>query len=423
MTPTTATLGRNDPCHCGSGQKYKRCHLESDLVARRAAAAAVRAAPAAPPDLFANPRMAARANGVGEALLQITAGRLEALPLDHVGRLLARGQLLDALRFDTARFAAAFARHAAGPAKDAAEPWRALFAASSAELVPHLVVLRRAWTDAILDRLEKQPSPDDTKALETALAMLVVGEVTHDVPVHELPLFDEVFRTQLAELGEAEDAWKGILAGHGAGQLSESAELARLLSTHPALRGQLEALSPALLGAFAPDLAGALAQTTAALTSATPPAVLALDELLWFETRFLQLLKGVSTADRSEEEVKRARSEAAVTLLREAAEQFGDAVRDRAGRLALDARLSDGARQVARQLLLAVSSEPVKVMLALVRAPDRPVQWRNALERKAFAKLRTKQGTEGLEEYATFLEQSNDLDGATRVRDVLAMRK
>jgi hypothetical protein len=38
-------LGRNDPCHCGSGQKYKKCHLASDDAARsaelaRAAAAA-----------------------------------------------------------------------------------------------------------------------------------------------------------------------------------------------------------------------------------------------------------------------------------------------------------------------------------------------------------------------------------------------
>jgi hypothetical protein len=24
------TLGRNEPCHCGSGKKYKKCHLESD---------------------------------------------------------------------------------------------------------------------------------------------------------------------------------------------------------------------------------------------------------------------------------------------------------------------------------------------------------------------------------------------------------
>jgi len=25
------TLSRNDPCWCGSGEKYKRCHMEKDL--------------------------------------------------------------------------------------------------------------------------------------------------------------------------------------------------------------------------------------------------------------------------------------------------------------------------------------------------------------------------------------------------------
>jgi hypothetical protein len=25
-----ANLGRNDPCWCGSGKKYKRCHYEPD---------------------------------------------------------------------------------------------------------------------------------------------------------------------------------------------------------------------------------------------------------------------------------------------------------------------------------------------------------------------------------------------------------
>ena len=25
-----ARLGRNDPCHCGSGKKYKHCHLDRD---------------------------------------------------------------------------------------------------------------------------------------------------------------------------------------------------------------------------------------------------------------------------------------------------------------------------------------------------------------------------------------------------------
>ena len=38
-------LGRNDPCHCGSGKKYKLCHLEADAEARRAEDAARRGAP------------------------------------------------------------------------------------------------------------------------------------------------------------------------------------------------------------------------------------------------------------------------------------------------------------------------------------------------------------------------------------------
>jgi tetratricopeptide (TPR) repeat protein len=36
--------GRNDPCHCGSGKKYKRCCLDKDEAAERATRAAVKAA-------------------------------------------------------------------------------------------------------------------------------------------------------------------------------------------------------------------------------------------------------------------------------------------------------------------------------------------------------------------------------------------
>ncbi len=30
IPPRHGTPGRNDPCWCGSGKKYKRCHLEQD---------------------------------------------------------------------------------------------------------------------------------------------------------------------------------------------------------------------------------------------------------------------------------------------------------------------------------------------------------------------------------------------------------
>ena len=39
-----AKIGRNDPCHCGSGQKYKRCCLPRDDAAAAERAAAARAA-------------------------------------------------------------------------------------------------------------------------------------------------------------------------------------------------------------------------------------------------------------------------------------------------------------------------------------------------------------------------------------------
>jgi SEC-C motif len=51
------TLGRNDLCWCGSGKKYKKCHLSSDahkrleegLATRAAAEFAIRNGAAAPP--------------------------------------------------------------------------------------------------------------------------------------------------------------------------------------------------------------------------------------------------------------------------------------------------------------------------------------------------------------------------------------
>ncbi len=47
---TSARPGRNEPCHCGSGRKYKHCCLEKDeaqAAAARAAAATAAAAAAA----------------------------------------------------------------------------------------------------------------------------------------------------------------------------------------------------------------------------------------------------------------------------------------------------------------------------------------------------------------------------------------
>jgi hypothetical protein len=49
-TAAQKTLSRNDPCHCGSGKKYKQCHLDADeAAAREARAKAAATAPASDP--------------------------------------------------------------------------------------------------------------------------------------------------------------------------------------------------------------------------------------------------------------------------------------------------------------------------------------------------------------------------------------
>ncbi len=40
-------IGRNDPCHCGSGKKYKKCHLAEDQVKESKALAKAQFAPRA----------------------------------------------------------------------------------------------------------------------------------------------------------------------------------------------------------------------------------------------------------------------------------------------------------------------------------------------------------------------------------------
>jgi hypothetical protein len=44
---TSTRPGRNEPCHCGSGRKYKQCCLEKDEAALRKARAAEASASAA----------------------------------------------------------------------------------------------------------------------------------------------------------------------------------------------------------------------------------------------------------------------------------------------------------------------------------------------------------------------------------------
>jgi hypothetical protein len=57
VKPTTGRHpGRNDPCHCGSGRKYKHCCLPKDEEAARASSAQAQASSAPATSETAAPR-------------------------------------------------------------------------------------------------------------------------------------------------------------------------------------------------------------------------------------------------------------------------------------------------------------------------------------------------------------------------------
>jgi hypothetical protein len=59
-SPTTPRPGRNEPCHCGSGRKYKQCCLAKDeaAAAKARAEAAANAGPATATEASAAPPQA-----------------------------------------------------------------------------------------------------------------------------------------------------------------------------------------------------------------------------------------------------------------------------------------------------------------------------------------------------------------------------
>jgi tetratricopeptide (TPR) repeat protein len=82
---TKIKIGRNDPCHCGSGQKYKRCCQEKDDTAERAARPKVEAAkPTASMlpaliDLFTNE--------IDDELVQLTTASNAVIKMVRAGQL------------------------------------------------------------------------------------------------------------------------------------------------------------------------------------------------------------------------------------------------------------------------------------------------------------------------------------------------
>jgi tetratricopeptide (TPR) repeat protein len=87
-----ANIGRNDPCHCGSGKKYKRCCLDKDEAAEREVLAARVTPPIISPgyrspEILAEMREALGAVSVDDEEDELTAASNAAVDLVNAGKL------------------------------------------------------------------------------------------------------------------------------------------------------------------------------------------------------------------------------------------------------------------------------------------------------------------------------------------------
>jgi tetratricopeptide (TPR) repeat protein len=84
---TKIKIGRNDPCHCGSGQKYKRCCQEKDEAAERAARAAAEAAKPPTPARHRYTSIDSFRADIDDDLEELTAASNAVIDMVHAGKL------------------------------------------------------------------------------------------------------------------------------------------------------------------------------------------------------------------------------------------------------------------------------------------------------------------------------------------------
>ena len=88
-----ANIGRNDPCHCGSGKKYKRCCLDKDEAAERKVLASRVTPPALgsplqhSSEMLAEMREALGAVSIDDDEDELTAASNAAVDLVKAGKL------------------------------------------------------------------------------------------------------------------------------------------------------------------------------------------------------------------------------------------------------------------------------------------------------------------------------------------------
>ncbi|MCP3140163.1 SEC-C metal-binding domain-containing protein [Pyxidicoccus xibeiensis] len=409
--------GRNDPCPCGSGKKYKACHAAEDR-----ARATPPAAPAAHPltqDLKRSMEV------LGDPDVSRLSGALERLRA-----LLTEWGPAPGLRFE----AKAFVEHV-GPAlaklsddeaqaQDAASARRELLVGTVRKLgTPEFL----AKLGATLLERAGQPgrSAEDRQALAVgallASAAKKVGAARpEDIPVLDV-VFDVQFREWSAKHKELAKKYEALEAGLAEETLPPEARDA----LKAAREGDVEALlryvqsDPGLAERIAREARERAARVEARMREPGAPPVFAPEEELWLTIALwepMQALKSLgSDADPA------ARREAVTGLMRAVKgslePEFLSGLLNRLREKAKDASADEATRAAFMDTAIAFEAEPARMTLAALLTARQEAVGRSAEEMVMLADLKalTAWTPEAFEPYRALLVSMGLPESAKRI--------
>jgi SEC-C motif len=403
--------GRNDPCPCGSGKKYKACHAAEDRARD--------ATPAAPPHPLTADLQAAM------ALLGDPDVSKLSRALDHLGQLLAKWGPAPHLRFEAADFEAHLTRALEAlpdsAEKDPAQAHRQLLIDTVRQFGTRAFL--ESFRGAVLQRAaESGHSSEDRQALCVG-ALLASPSKNERFRPEDIPVLDVVFDVQFREwcAHHRELASKfEALTRFAEDELSPEARDALAKAREGNMDALLEHVQsdPRLVERITREAKERAARVEARLRERSTPPLFAPEEELWFTCVLWEPLRAVK-GSASSATTRRAAVETLIRAVKGALDsELLAGMLERLRQKAQDSSLDEAARAWFTELAIAVEAEPSRMVMAALFTASQEAQGRSAEELVALADLKALPlwRPEDFEPYRKLLEDQGLTAAAARLR-------
>ena len=407
--------GRNDPCPCGSGKKYKACHAAED----RARAAP---APAAPVHPLAGELQAAMAL-LGDPDISRLSRALEQL-----GSTLATWGPAPGLRFEEQAFEA----HITQALEALPDTVEQAPAKARRELFVSTVnaLGTREFLDALRGALLQRAAesgrlPEERQALCVGALLASAPRKSNrfrpeDIPVLEV-VFDVQFREWCSHHRELASKFEALASASEEEQLTPEAREA----LRQAREGNVEALfqhvqsDPRLVERITREAKERSARVEAKLREPATPALFAPEEELWFTCALWEPLRAVKGAPAVDPSTRRAAVENLIRAVKGALDApLLEGVLERLRQKSRDASLDEATRAWFTDAAIAFEAEPARMVMAALFNASQEAPGRSAEEMVMLADLKARPfwTPEDFEPYRLLLESMGLPAAAERLR-------